>query len=501
MLVTTATVGDRRRNDPSLSSASATRNSPWPSFALDPRLLSFPPTTAVGSQPAAARTVATIEVVVVLPWVPAMAIPYFIRINSASISARGMTGIFRRCASTTSGLSFFTAEETTTTCPSSGTFSAACPIPITAPSRDRRSVVSERRRSDPLTRYPRLSRSSAMPLIPIPPMPTKWMRSPFLYTKRPLPLPDLAERRPDDPLGRVRPGICRGGGPGGRPEAGVGGPRGKRLQDPFPCGLLLPHPHPRSAGAEFPGVHLLMPVRGERVRDEDAGLSEQGGLRDRKGSRPHEDRVAPFERFPDPLREGERLDREPLRPDGLLRRFVLAGAGLQRERHRAPFPFHPPAHLEDQRIDRARPLRSAQREDAEAGTRSSRGTGPPGGDDFPPDRVSRGLGAAGRARGGRPLKSRVHFPRHPPQRPVRPARHGVLLLEEKGDAGRRRGDGNRDGGVPADPEDQVRSAAPQDRERGGDPLHHAPHTEKPSRPLGLGRPRQVDTVLTRARPN
>ena len=51
------------------------------------------------------------EVVVVFPWVPAIAIPYFIRINSASISARGMTGIFRARAASTSGLSGRTAEE------------------------------------------------------------------------------------------------------------------------------------------------------------------------------------------------------------------------------------------------------------------------------------------------------------------------------------------------------------------------------------------------------
>ena len=59
---------------------------------------------------------ATIEVVVVLPCAPATAMPYFKRISSASISARGITGIFILCASMTSGLSAFTAEEVTTTC-------------------------------------------------------------------------------------------------------------------------------------------------------------------------------------------------------------------------------------------------------------------------------------------------------------------------------------------------------------------------------------------------
>ena len=38
-----------------------------------------PPTTTVGSKPAARSTVATSDVVVVLPWLPAIATPYFIQ--------------------------------------------------------------------------------------------------------------------------------------------------------------------------------------------------------------------------------------------------------------------------------------------------------------------------------------------------------------------------------------------------------------------------------------
>ena len=45
------------------------------------------------------------EVVVVLPWVPAMAMPYLSRISSASISARAMTGMPRWRATCTSTLS------------------------------------------------------------------------------------------------------------------------------------------------------------------------------------------------------------------------------------------------------------------------------------------------------------------------------------------------------------------------------------------------------------
>ena len=111
MVVTTAMVGASLRNEPSDSSASATRNSPWPSRALEPRWLTRPPTTIVGSRRPSASTAPTIEVVVVLPWVPATAMPYFSRISSASISARGIVGTWRWRAACTSTLSRETAEE------------------------------------------------------------------------------------------------------------------------------------------------------------------------------------------------------------------------------------------------------------------------------------------------------------------------------------------------------------------------------------------------------
>ena len=61
--------------------------------------------TKVGSSPPSASTLAIRLVVVVLPCVPAMAMPCFKRISSASISARGTTGIPCSRAATTSGLS------------------------------------------------------------------------------------------------------------------------------------------------------------------------------------------------------------------------------------------------------------------------------------------------------------------------------------------------------------------------------------------------------------
>ncbi len=65
------------------------------------------------------------EVVVVLPWVPATAMPYFMRISSASISARRITGMPRCLRLHHLGiLSLWTAVEVTTTS-ASATWSAA----------------------------------------------------------------------------------------------------------------------------------------------------------------------------------------------------------------------------------------------------------------------------------------------------------------------------------------------------------------------------------------
>ena len=115
MLVTTARIGESLRNERSLSSASATRYCDLPSRAFEPMASTRPPTTTVGSSPPAASTAATIEVVVVLPCMPAMAMPYFRRISSASISARWITGMCCSCAATTSGLSRVMAELMITT--------------------------------------------------------------------------------------------------------------------------------------------------------------------------------------------------------------------------------------------------------------------------------------------------------------------------------------------------------------------------------------------------
>ena len=133
MFVMTATMGNRCRNEPSDSSASATSTSPCPSRAFDPKARALPPMIAVGSSPASASTVAIMVVVVVLPWLPATATPSLTRMSSPSISARGMTGMPRARAAATSGLSCRTALETTTTS-AVATFSARCPTVTAAPS-------------------------------------------------------------------------------------------------------------------------------------------------------------------------------------------------------------------------------------------------------------------------------------------------------------------------------------------------------------------------------
>src|SRR5260364_103893 len=65
-------------------------------------------------KPPSASALAIRLVVVVLPCVPATAMPCLKRISSASISARGTTGIRRARAASTSGLSSRTALDTTT---------------------------------------------------------------------------------------------------------------------------------------------------------------------------------------------------------------------------------------------------------------------------------------------------------------------------------------------------------------------------------------------------
>ena len=149
ILVTTATMGCRCKNDASDSSASAIRYLLEPKRALLPALLSRPPITKVGSSSASPKTLAKSEVVVVLPCVPATAMPCRKRINSANISARRTCGIKAALAATNSSLSARIAELTTITSAPS-TFAAAWPINTVAPSSCKRLVLAFSARSEPL---------------------------------------------------------------------------------------------------------------------------------------------------------------------------------------------------------------------------------------------------------------------------------------------------------------------------------------------------------------
>ena len=109
-----------------------------------------PPMTQVGSSPASPSTAEMREVVVVLPCVPAIAMPCLKRMSSASIIARGTTGMCASRARTTSGLSAFTAVEVTTASADS-TFCAAWPMTILIPIWRRRRTAGFSERSDPDT--------------------------------------------------------------------------------------------------------------------------------------------------------------------------------------------------------------------------------------------------------------------------------------------------------------------------------------------------------------
>ena len=150
MLVTMEISGFNRRKLPSLSSASATSHWPSPSLAFAPAASSWPPITKVGSSPPSLSTAAVRLVVVVLPWVPATAMPRRKRISSASIAARGTMGMRWLRASISSGLSCLIALETTTQSVPS-TLEALWPRITRAPSDASRRVAALSALSEPDT--------------------------------------------------------------------------------------------------------------------------------------------------------------------------------------------------------------------------------------------------------------------------------------------------------------------------------------------------------------
>ncbi len=175
MLVTITPAAGSSTNVPSLSSASTTNSSPRSHTAPLPISFSSPPTMKEGRRPASTSTSASIDDVVVFPWVPDTATVRRVAQIAARISARRATAMPAACAATTSGFRSGIAVETATRS-----------APATRPRRGRRAPrhraaasrcsPTESLRSEPDTRCPIAASTEAIADIPAPPTPTTCTR-------------------------------------------------------------------------------------------------------------------------------------------------------------------------------------------------------------------------------------------------------------------------------------------------------------------------------------
>ncbi|SIN10602.1 Uncharacterised protein [Mycobacteroides abscessus subsp. abscessus] len=133
------------------------------------------PTAKDGSAPAASSITAIIELVVVLPWVPATAIVRWTPMAAARASERCRTRSPRARAAASSGLDSRMAVEITTVSACS-MFSAAWGTKTRAPFSRSASSTGPSLASEPDTLSPCSSSSSATADIPVPPMPMKCTR-------------------------------------------------------------------------------------------------------------------------------------------------------------------------------------------------------------------------------------------------------------------------------------------------------------------------------------
>ena len=99
-MVTSAAARGPARKLPSLSSASMTNHRPLPWAAAPPSEATSAPIRKEGSSPAATRAVASIDVVVVLPWVPDTDRNGWRAASAGSRSIRRSTGMRRSRAAT-----------------------------------------------------------------------------------------------------------------------------------------------------------------------------------------------------------------------------------------------------------------------------------------------------------------------------------------------------------------------------------------------------------------
>ena len=108
----TAMVGKKCQKLPLYSQASAMKVEPRPTRVPPPMASSSPPMCTPGSSPASTNTCASMEVVVVLPWVPLTHTAFSkVVMSRPSSTARSIWGMPSRAASARSGLSSGMAAE------------------------------------------------------------------------------------------------------------------------------------------------------------------------------------------------------------------------------------------------------------------------------------------------------------------------------------------------------------------------------------------------------
>jgi hypothetical protein len=123
--------------------------------------------------PSSSREVMIMPVDVVLPWAPATAMRRCPLMSQARACERCSTGMPRSTARRYSGLSGQRAPVKTSAS-ASPRLDASCPMVTVAPRSRSASVLWFSLRSDPVTVCPAARKRRAMPLMPDPPMPTKW---------------------------------------------------------------------------------------------------------------------------------------------------------------------------------------------------------------------------------------------------------------------------------------------------------------------------------------
>ena len=163
--------------------------------ALVPISLTSAPIRNEGCRPASTSTSASIDEVVVLPWVPATAMARRVAAMADSTVARRSTGMPRRRGLGQLGVALGHRRRERHRVDVADVLG---PVPH----RDRHPLggqaLGDRRalRSDPVTRWPMAASTEAMALIPAPPTPTTWIRRGSSSSSAGAPAPWSVDRSP-----------------------------------------------------------------------------------------------------------------------------------------------------------------------------------------------------------------------------------------------------------------------------------------------------------------